>query len=132
MTEGTDGILAAIGVVLALSIGYARVVGPLQTDISQAFIDAFAVPSSYKRLLNLGVGLVLAVTVAIIGAVAVDSWALVPAGVLAGVMASVEAAKVHDQDGAFQAGVDTGIHEARTALRPPTRMGTGSDQRRAS
>lgn len=129
MQTDADGILAAIGLVLALSIGYGKVVGPLQTDISQAFIDAFAVPSSYKRLLNLGVGLVLAVAVAIIGAVAVDSWALVPAGVLAGVMASVEAAKVHDQDGAFQAGVDTGIHEARAALRrvPP---GGGGDQRR--
>ena len=128
MQTDADGILAAIGLVLALSIGYGKVVGPLQTDISQAFIDAFAVPTPYKRLLNLGVGLALAVAVAIIGAVAVDSWALVPAGVLAGVMASVEAARVHDQDGAFQAGVDTGIQEARTALRrvPPG----GEDRRR--
>ena len=41
--------------------------------------------------------------------------------VLAGVMAAVEASRVHDQDGAFQAGVETGIHEARQTLRrvPP-------------
>ena len=130
MQEQTDGLLAAIGIVLALSIGYARVIGPLQADISQAFIDAFAVPSSYKRLLNLGVGLALAVAVAIIGAVAVNSWALVPAGVLAGIMASVEASKVHDQDGAFQAGVETGIVEARQALQPPRRV--QEDRRRVA
>ena len=123
METDADNLLATIGIVLALSVGYARIVGPLQMDVSQAFIDAFGVPSHYKRLLNLGVGLALAAAVAIIGALAVDSWALVPAGILAGIMASVEASKVHDQDGAFDAGVQTGIQEARQALRRVPREG---------
>ena len=129
MTEDADNIVAVIGLVIALSIGYAKIIGPLQMDISQAFIDAFAVPSQYKRLLNLGVGVLLATAVAIIGALAVDSWGLVPAGILAGIMASVEASKVHDQDGAFQAGVETGIVEARQALRGPTARHGGNTQR---
>jgi hypothetical protein len=121
-----SGIVAALGVIIALSVGYGRLVGPLQTELSQAFIDAFAVPSHYKRLLNFGVGLTLGIALSVIGALAVGSWALVPAGIVAGVLASVEASRTYDQAGAFDAGVQTGIHEARTVLRrvPPNGGGT--------
>ena len=128
MQESADTIVATLGIVVALSIAYGRIVGPLQTDITQAIIDAWQVPSNVRRLLNLGVGTTLGVAVAIVGALAVGSWAVVPAGILAGVMASSEAARVHDADTAYQAGAAA----VRQALRPPTRMGAGSDQRRAS
>lgn len=97
MQADVDELVAIIGIVIALSIAVGKVVGPLQTDISQAFIDAFLVPSRYRRLLNLGVGVALGTALAVIGAMTAGTWALVPAGILAGVIASVEAARTHDQ-----------------------------------
>ena len=130
MQDNADQLVIIIGITIALSLTYGKWIGPLQTDISQAFIDAWQVPSQYKRLLNLAVGMVLAITLTVVAALALGDWGIVGIGALAGIMASVEASRVHDQEGAFQAGVETGIHEARQTLRrvPP---GEGISRRSA-
>ncbi|HEV2123141.1 MAG TPA: hypothetical protein VGW38_10250 [Chloroflexota bacterium] len=45
----------------------------------------------------MAVGILLAVAFSVIAAAWIDDWRIVPAGILAGLMASVEAMRTHDQ-----------------------------------
>jgi hypothetical protein len=59
-------------------------------------IGVVTVPRRIRRLLNLAVGILIASAFTVVGALWLDSWAIVPAGVLAGILAAVEAGKAHD------------------------------------
>jgi hypothetical protein len=51
------------------------------------------------RLTDLLLGFLIASLFTIVGAVSIGApWQIVPAGVLAGIMASVEASRVHDRE----------------------------------
>jgi hypothetical protein len=89
-------LITVIGVVTGLALAYGKAFAGYQAAITQAFIDAFAVPSRFRRLLNLLVGILIASAFTVVGALWLDSWAIVPAGVLAGILAAVEAGKEHD------------------------------------
>jgi hypothetical protein len=59
-------------------------------------IDAFEVTTGFKRLVNIGVGILIAAGMTAVGAAWLHAWEIVPAGVLAGILAAVEASKQHD------------------------------------
>lgn len=100
MNATVEQLVVIVGVIAALSLAYAKGVSASQKEITQAFIDAFKVPSRYRRGLNMVVGIVLGVFVTIVGALWLGTWSIVPVGILAGVLASVEAGKVHDGEAA--------------------------------
>jgi hypothetical protein len=89
-------LITIIGVVTGLALAYGKAFAGYQAVITQAFIDAFTVPRRIRRLLNLAVGILIASAFTVVGALWLDSWAIVPAGVLAGILAAVEAGKAHD------------------------------------
>jgi hypothetical protein len=93
MDSEIGGLLAMLFAVVAL---YAKYVGPYQTQLSEWVIEARQVESRYKGLVNLAVGVVLAVAISGVAAWYLGNLFILPVGVLAGALASVEAAKVHD------------------------------------
>lgn len=93
-----SAILAIIAAITGLAVAYGKIFAPYQTDITQAVIDAAKVPTRYRRLLNLVVGIAIATAFTLVGAAWMGQLELVPAGILAGVLASVEAGKVHDAE----------------------------------
>ncbi len=96
MEQTITELVTIIGVVAALAVAYAKAFAVHQEAISQAMIDAFKVTSEYRRLLNLGVGIAIAAGMTCVGAVWLERWEIVPAGVLAGLLAAVEASKAHE------------------------------------
>ena len=100
MDESIDQLIIVLGVVAGLAVAYGKVMGGYQTELSQTFIDAFQIRSRFRRLANLTVGVGLAVGFTVVGALWLETWAIVPAGVLAGILSSVEAGKVHDREAA--------------------------------
>ena len=98
--EGLDqnitDILALTVTVGALVAGFGKFFGPYQMELSQAVIDAGEIPTRYKRLINIGVGLVLAVGFMVGAAYILDLWPLVWIGFLAGLLSSVEASRTHE------------------------------------
>ena len=98
MQANVDELIVIIGVIAALSVAFGKAFGPYQTEISQAVIDALQVPSRYRRILNMGIGVAIGVIFTLVGALSIGEWQIVPAGILAGIMASVEASKVHDRE----------------------------------
>ncbi len=111
MTE----LITIIGVVTGLALAYGRAFAGYQAAITQAFIDAFTVSSKYKRLLNLVIGILIASAFTVVGALWLGTWQIVPAGVLAGILAAVEAGKAHEDGTApIPAGAET-----KEVSRPP-------------
>ncbi|HWV57907.1 MAG TPA: hypothetical protein VNZ57_10675 [Longimicrobiales bacterium] len=98
MDQSVSALIAIIGIIVGLAIAYGKAFGGYQTDITQAVIDAAKVPTRYRRLLNLVVGIAIATAFTLVGAAWMGQLELVPAGILAGVLASVEAGKVHDAE----------------------------------
>jgi hypothetical protein len=96
MGDQITELITIIGIVTGLALAYGKAFAGYQAAITQAFIDAFAVPSRFRRLLNLAVGILIASAFTAVGALWLESWAIVPAGVLAGILAAVEAGKEHD------------------------------------
>jgi hypothetical protein len=96
MGDQITELITIIGVVTGLALAYGKAFAGYQAAITQAFIDAFAVPSRFRRLLNLVVGILIASAFTVVGALWLGSWTIVPAGVLAGILAAVEAGKAHD------------------------------------
>ena len=107
MNATVEQLVVILGVIAALSLAYAKGVSAPQKEITQAFIDAFKVPSRYRRGLNMLVGVGLGIIVTIVGALWLGTWSIVPVGILAGVLASVEAGKVHDGEAAQEAEAKT-------------------------
>ena len=99
MDQDISELVTIIGVVTALAVAYAKAFGSYQAAITQAFVDACSVPSRYKRVLNLSVGIVISCGMTLVGVVWLDSWRIMPAGVLAGILSAVEASKAYDAGG---------------------------------
>jgi hypothetical protein len=112
MGDQITELITIIGIVTGLALAYGKAFAGYQAAITQAFIDAFSVPSRFRRLLNLVVGILIASAFTVVGALWLNSWTIVPAGVLAGILAAVEAGKVHDV-GAGEAPADTSNSSAR-------------------
>lgn len=95
--DGQIGELVAIlGIVVGLAVAYGKAFAGHQEQITQAVIDAFQVKSRYKRLVNIAVGILIAAGMTAVGAAWLHAWEIVPAGVLAGILAAVEASKQHE------------------------------------
>lgn len=92
-----DGDLAKLlAIVAAASVAYGKILGPYQMQLSEWVIAAGRVPSRWRGLVNLGVGVALATAVAAVASWQAGDWAVLAVGFLGGILASVEAAKVHD------------------------------------
>lgn len=98
---GTDVTAEQFGILVALvgavSVGYGKILGDTQMNITQAFIDALDIESRFRALFNLAVGVILAVAISLIAVLFLNDWKFTGVGLLAGVIASVNAGKLHDQ-----------------------------------
>lgn len=81
----------------AVALAYGRLAGPVQMQVSQWVIDAGQIRSRFRGLVNLGVGMLLAASFGLLAAWQGGDWSVLAVVILAGVVASVEAAKVHDE-----------------------------------
>lgn len=81
----------------AVALAYGKAVGSTQAQVSQWVIDAWQVKSRYRGLINLAVGMVLAGAFGLLAAWQGGDWSVLAVIVLAGIVASVEAAKAHDE-----------------------------------
>lgn len=96
MNASITNLIALITVVTSLTVAYGKAFAVYQTQISQWVIDAGRVPARRRGIVNLAVGVVIAGAFTVIGALAIGRPAVIPVEVLAGVFASVEAARLHD------------------------------------
>jgi hypothetical protein len=96
MDRHVPDLITFIGVLTGLALAYGKAFGAYQSEITQAVIDVFDVQSRYRRMLNIITGVLIAGAFTVVGAAWLDAWAIVPAGVLAGILASVEAGRKHD------------------------------------
>lgn len=93
-------LLALIGAVVTLGAAYGKMFGGRQTQIVEWIVTGFGVKSRWRGLVNLAVGLVIAGAVSAYAALRSGEWAMLAAGLLAGLLASDEAARVHDEQAA--------------------------------
>jgi hypothetical protein len=89
-------LTALIAVVITLGFAYAKGFGAYQTQLVEWVIAAAAIGPRWRGLLNLAVGTVLALLFTAIAAYQLDDWSLIAVGLFAGILASIEAARVHD------------------------------------
>jgi hypothetical protein len=101
MEEQLADLTALIAVVIALGVAYAKGFGAYQTQLVEWVIAAAVIGSRWRGLLNLAVGTCLALLFTAIAAYQLHDWSLIALGLFTGILASVEAARVHDE----QAGV---------------------------
>lgn len=97
MEQDVAQLVTLIAVVTGLSVAYGKAFGPYQTQVAQWVIDAAAVPKRLKGVVNLVTGIVIATAFTLVAALQLEQPSIIAVGVLAGVFASVEAGKVHDQ-----------------------------------
>lgn len=101
--DQVNDLLNLIGAVVTLGAAYAKLFGARQTQIVQWVIEGFGVRSKWRGLVNLAVGLAIAGAVSAYAAWQTDQWAMLVAGVLAGLLAADEAARVHDEQAVREA-----------------------------
>lgn len=89
-------IVATIAVIAGAAAAYVKFLGPLQVYLVEAIIEATSISSRYKRLLNVAVGMSLAVAVTFVAILQGAPWWLISVGIFGGLAASIEAAKAHD------------------------------------
>ena len=89
-------ITAYFALIVLISVAYGRTFGGFQEAITQSVVDALAVKSRYRRVTNLAVGMVIALLIAGAAAWKLGTWDVIPIGIIAGLMASVEAARAHE------------------------------------
>jgi hypothetical protein len=105
MNEATIGELTAlVAVVGSVAAAYGKALGPAQMQLVQWVIDGLRVKRQFRGLLNLAVGLLLALALSGIAAWITGDPRLPAIGLLAGIIASVEAARAHDEQDARRAG----------------------------
>lgn len=97
MESNVAALIAAVTVIVGLSVTYAKTFGSYQERLTEIVVETFAVPTRYKPATNLGVGLVLTSIVTVVAAYSISTALVIPAGVIAGLFASVEAQRVHDE-----------------------------------
>lgn len=100
METQIDELVVLLGLVAALGVAYAKTFAPYQEAITQAIVDAARVGTRYKRLTNLAVGEGMAIAFSALGAWVIGDWTVLALGVIAGLLSSVEAARVHDTQAA--------------------------------
>lgn len=96
--EDVQNLLAIIGMVLTISLAYGRFIGPYQMRLTEMVVSALGTPSHLKPVVNFAMGLAMALALTIVAAMQLDTWAILPAGVLAGVIAASEAGERHDAE----------------------------------
>ena len=97
MNEATIGELTAlIAVVGSVAAAYGKALGSTQMHLVQWVIDGLRVERRFRGLLNLAIGLLLALALSGIAAWTIGDSRLPAIGLLAGIIASVEAARTHD------------------------------------
>jgi hypothetical protein len=94
-----DQIARLFALVAAVAAGYGQLFGRYQFQIVEWVVAAGSIDGRYRGVVNLIVGVTLAGTFSGLAAWQIDDWGIVIVGLLAGVLASVEAAKVHDAKG---------------------------------
>jgi hypothetical protein len=101
MNEATFGQLTAlIAVVASVATAYGKAFGKTQMQLVQWVVEALVVPGRYRGLLNLAIGVGLAMTMSAIAAWVIGEPRFLAIGLLAGIIASIEAAGAHDAAGA--------------------------------
>jgi hypothetical protein len=96
METSVATLIAAIAVIVGASVTYAKTIGPYQEVLTQVAVETFGVESRYKKVVNLGVGILLASILTVVAAYAIGNMIVIPAGIIAGVFASAEAQRVHE------------------------------------
>src|SRR5680860_1384480 len=71
--------LAALVIIVGIVKGLAVAFGAYQVENTQARTDACQVPSRDRRLVHLAVGILIATSMTVMGALRLGSWAIVPA-----------------------------------------------------
>lgn len=89
-------IVATIAAVAAAAAAYVKVLGPMQVYLVEAVIEATSISSRYKRLLNVAIGVSLAVAITVVTILQGAPWWFIGVGIFGGLAASIEAAKAHD------------------------------------
>lgn len=97
MDDQVMRLTALATLVTGLSLLYAQRFGDAQCQLVEWVIAAGKVPGRWRGLLNLGVGVALALAFTGLGALVAGDATILAAGCLAGVLASIQAAKAHDQ-----------------------------------
>ena len=118
MESLSEELLAFIVILGAVALGYGKFMGPYQTELTEAFCQAFGVKSRYKKMWNLGVGVTLGLVITGVAAYYMGNWGITPLGFLAGIFASSEAAKKHDEQAVKEEIADevvdqVGVHDTR-------------------
>lgn len=97
MNETTIGELTAlIAVVGGVAAAYGKALGGTQMTLVEWVIDASAIESRWRGLLNLAIGLLLAQALSGLAVWIIGDPRFLAVGLLAGLIASVEAARAHD------------------------------------
>ena len=94
---GIEELVALVAVIVGVAAAYAKAFGPYQQVIAQWVIDAAVIGKRYKGLVNLAVGMVVALGFSAIAAAMMGAWMVLPVGTFAGLLASVEASRAHDE-----------------------------------
>lgn len=88
--------LMDLGIVAGLSAGYGFLFGQYQEIVTEWIIDAFDIETRFKGVTNLGMSIAIALMFSALALSRTGDWRLLPAGVLAGIIAAAEASKIHD------------------------------------
>jgi hypothetical protein len=97
MNDSSIGDLTAlIAVIGTVAVAYGKALGATQMQLVQWVIDALRIERRYRGLLNLAIGFLLAMTLSAIAAWIIGDRRFLAVGLLAGLIASVEAAREHD------------------------------------
>jgi hypothetical protein len=94
--DQTATLVTAIVLIVGLGVTYAKTFAPYQTGLTQIVVDACQIPTRYRSAINLLVGVLVASAVTVVAAYAIGSAVVIPAGIIAGVMGSIESQRVHD------------------------------------
>lgn len=89
-------IVATIAFIAGAATAYGKVLGPIQVQLVEWIIEATALKSRFKGLLNLAVGVALAVAITVVTILQGAPWWFLGIGLFGGMIASIEASKAHD------------------------------------
>jgi hypothetical protein len=96
LEQQTATLVTAIVLIVGLGVTYAKTFAPYQSGLTQVAVDAMNTPSRYRPALNLLIGVLFAAVITVVAAAAIGNAAVIPAGIVAGVMGSIESQRVHD------------------------------------
>lgn len=102
LEQQTATLVTAIVLIVGLGVTYAKTFAPYQSGLTQVAVDAMNTPSRYRPALNLLIGILFAAVITVVAAAAIGNAAVIPAGIVAGIMGSIEAQRVHDTKSALE------------------------------